>query len=326
MSRKSYRSANNLASMAAEALAMDNFSPHRQSYKRFHNCHEPPKTDSEKGASHSHSQATAPEKLSPHTSSADEGGGGEFGGADAANSGNTNEDEDNEDSEDPAVMAPSDYTVGTRCGLAGLTDNSVSALTDLELAQAAPGAPPVGEVPTVPNEPNEGGQQQEEDEDDDQDYNAVDLISESDGEDLRIERLEEANILSHITEDLDDFNILGEGSLFPGHMPYFDEQMRRMEDSNLSQEMQMYKSTDVFDSFPSAPSPPPSTPITATRRVHFDASALNAPTSITFEQEILLGCGVLDDNDDISIGSMSGYESGSRICNQTCQADLICSS
>ena len=330
MSRRSNRNANALAGLAAEALDADNFAPKRNSPKMNHNYYGHSNRKNGKGSLH----IDTLHKASPLISLvADDATNGTLGSADAANDGDMDEEEEEADDEDPAVLAPPDHANHTLDGQAGLTlrgdDFGAASPTaaakhynrgSTDLETIVPSAEPLYQTTT-------GIEQAAED--DDEGYNAVDLISESDGEDPNIEQLEEDNIINDLKDDgvdngLGDFNIFSDGSLFPGDMPYFDEQMRRMEYSNLAADMQMYKSTDTLDSFPSAPSPPPPTPTTDTRRVRFDVSALKSPNSITFDQDFLFGSSFFNEDDDSSVGSMSGYESG--CCEQalTCRADLPC--
>ncbi|KAL9127757.1 MAG: hypothetical protein Q9217_003415 [Psora testacea] len=316
MSRRPNPGANTLAGMAAEALAMDNSTPNRHSQKYYRIHYERSDLNNVKGNPSIDTEGVASGEGSSHDSSADDDGASDPTGAEANNSDNADEDED-EDSEDPAVVAPSDHAIGTRRDQTGLNSDSVSAVAYTESTHPAPRTGQIGKIPKASNQSS--GNEDQQDDDDDDDYNAVDLISDSDGEDPSIEQLEEENILNDVKDDvtlendLGDFSIFSDGSLFPGDMPYFDEQMRRMEYSDLSGDMQIYKSTEMFHSLPSAPSPPPPTPITAARRVHFDASALKSPRSHTFEQDFLSGPTFFNDNHDdddgeSSIGSMSGYE------------------
>ncbi|KAL9100377.1 MAG: hypothetical protein Q9163_004247 [Psora crenata] len=313
MSRRSHRNANALAEMAAESLAIVHFSPKKHPQKHCHTHYEQSQCNIPEPASRIRTESAPSANNSPHSLQADDDDDADGPGDTEAGNGGDLDENDDEDSEDPAAVAPSGHAVGNQCDQAGLNKDSARAVPLTEMTHSARETRRIGLVCAASSQLR-GDEEPQEDEDD-EDYNAVDLISESDGEDPSIEQLEEENILNRISGDmgtkgdLGDLNIFNDGSLFPGDMPYFDEQMRRMEYSNLSADLELYKSTDIFDSFPSAPSPPPPTPTTASRRVHFDATAFRTPNSLTYEQESLFSSALFNDDNDSSTGSMSGYES-----------------
>ena len=176
--------------------------------------------------------------------------------------------------------------------------------------------------------------------DSDDDYNRVDLISDSGEDEPSVEQVEERNIIE--SEEADDLNTapasleasggregfgLDGGLLFEDD-PFFDEQYGLVDPNNLNSEMELFKSTSMFDDVTS-PSPPSPSP----RRVHFkepilqslndsdidsdngDINVLFTPNDTPIEPS---GGGLdlggphpdLEGDDGSSVGRSSGYESG----------------
>lgn len=151
-----------------------------------------------------------------------------------------------------------------------------------------------------------------ENDDEDDIYNAVDFISDSDGENSTFEEQETAHILHDFEGDaisnLGEFNLHHDGSLFPGDMPYFADQMRRIVYSNLAENLEEEESmkSPVFGAIPSAPSPPPPSPTFAFRRVRFDPNSILTPRSTMPEVNAASSNDMCDDN--LPFSACSGFE------------------
>ena len=319
MSRKSNRNANALAGMAAEALTMDK-PKQLQSPQNDHTRSEYTRKNSAESASISQGSIHSSGSSLTRGSSTAESAIGSVEDGGSADSDDTDE-EDGNNSDEEAVIAPSGHVIHAQAGRFLLEGDIVDTVT---LPDQRP-----SNLDCTSNPIN--GIIASQDDDDDDIYNNVDLISESDGEDPDIEQQEEANIINDITDDmfpnndLGDFSIFAEGSLFPGDVPYFDEQIRQISYSIRADDVQSYSSTNAF--FRPLPSPPPPTPTTATRRVRFDASAFKSPSSTLEDKDIVLPSDLhLDYEDDSSSSGLSGYESGSTANSLTPEADhCLCS-
>ena len=197
-------------------------------------------------------------------------------------------------------------------------------------------------------------------ESDDDDYNGVDLISDSEGEEPTIERLEEKVIieseeeydcstppkLPSISDDgyrgFEGFDL--QGDLFLSDVPYFDEQIGRTDPHILAEEIAIFNSTDFSRNYYDIELPPRLTP---PRRVRFaeDVPDSDKPSAIASDTERNGNGspgvpGVMyeeegappgdhdsehEDNDSSS-GRSSGYESGYCVmrCEQSCTANNWC--
>ena len=175
---------------------------------------------------------------------------------------------------------------------------------------------------------------------DDDVYNRVDLISDSEEDEPKVEEMEERNIIE--SEEAADINAaptcfeasdgwegfeLDDG-LFLEDVPFFDEQYGRTDSNVLDSELGLFQSASIFDEMPSPLPPSPSH-----HRVRFkeprsqlsndsdmdsdnrDINVLFGPATIPVVGpggDLDLGGPYLDHegDDGSSVGSSSGYESG----------------
>lgn len=174
------------------------------------------------------------------------------------------------------------------------------------------------------------------DQSDDDDYNGVDLISDSGEEGRRVEQLEEMLIIE--SEEEYDFNAthvsqrprsissdgedrsrwpLGRG-LYWTDVPYFNDQIGRVEPSEMAIDAEIFRSTSSFQSsfqneyLGIPPSPEP-------RRVRFAEQAIppadRSRTNSVDQGERATSSHRLENLDsEDSCGNSSGYESGFALC------------
>ena len=323
MLRKSNRNINALAGMAAEALSMDHYGQ-RQSSRNDH-TRQHSHNKSTESALQAHSLNSSIGTPSSSSSALDKANGDiEDGGSD--DSDNADED-DADDSDKEAVIAPPDQASNVQAGRTLSLGGKVNAVTLADQISDYEKGMAEGSAHHNPTLDTTNGVIASQDDEDDEIYNNVDLISESDGEDPDIEQQEEANIINDVTDDmfpsndLGDFNIFADSSLFPGDVPYFDEQIRQISYSSRADDVQSYSSAETF--VRPLPSPPPPTPTTATRRVHFDTSAFKSPYTALDDEVIVFPADLHFDNEsESSSGGFSGYESGSITRTLTYKANL----
>ena len=295
-----YQSANALAGMAAEALSIDQLgqhTPRKHSHDKLHSngrANEGPHIQHP----HNNTKHSSLSSLSKDQDGTEESDDGQDADTDDA-------DEDEKDGSDKkAVLAPSDCdnpdqagpTFSMGRGLDGSTRN---------LDSSHGGSSHRGnESSNLQVDANGLGQDAD---DDEEIYNAVDDISESDGEDPGIE--EEAFMLS-------DYDMFGDGlgpydpNQYAGDVAYFDEQLRLLSYSHRAEVMESKPSTPAFHAIARMPSPPPPTPTTATRRVHFETSTLGADMPDTCGQSLTRDDVYSDEKSEHSSVSGTDIESG----------------
>ena len=190
---------------------------------------------------------------------------------------------------------------------------------------------------------------------DDEAYKGIDLINDSEEEDSDVMKEEERNIIesegddihnmpatvptsvTEVTDEWAGFDL--DHGLFSTDVSHFDEQYGRSEPSIFESEMDLFKSTSVYDDF----DPTPSVPLSLSpspRRVRFkepvshdsDSSDIvsddggldglfNSASAQTGEDVSFGGQDVDDEDDGSSLGNSSGYESGSHMLLSICEAN-----
>lgn len=289
--------------MAAEALAMDYSGQHhtpRRHTQGKHHAH-----ISTNGAPYVQSPKTQEERSPSSNSATDEDGTEESDDGQGADTDDPDEEED-DDSDKEAVLAPSDCEASDQAGpTVSIGDDAASSRQSHDSGSQS--------KPRSEREPSNlqpGGMKLVQDADDDEEiYNAVDDISESDGDDPGAE--EEALMLMDFEMSMGDGLGPYHPDQFAGDVPYFDEQLRLLSYSNRVDIIESKPSTPTLHAIARMPSPPPPTPTTATRRVHFDTSTLGADMPDPCDQGIATPHGMyLDEEYDSSSASGTGYESG----------------
>ena len=312
MSRKLNCNTNFLAGIANQALTIDT-SGRRQSRRVAHHNNEHCRDSCAEGALHTRSSAASSASTSSNGASTADSAIGDLDDG-ASTDSDKADGKDEEDGDQEAVIAPSDHAANVQAGQNILRGDNTNASLSTDHNDYRRPNPNGSSIQNFNTRTFHAIIASENDEDDDV-YNNVDLISESDGEDPDIEQQEEANIINNFTDDklhntdLGDLNIFADSGLFPGDVPYFDDQIRQISYSRRVDDLRSYSPTDNFPQ--PLPSPPPPTPITATRRVRFDASALKSPCSAINEQDALFTSSQPFDqeSDDSSVG-LSGYDCG----------------
>ena len=314
MSRKSNSSDSALVGMAAQALTIDT-SGRRHSSRTTHHNNKHSSNNHAESVLHSPTTTRSSGSTSLNNASTADSAIGDLDGDASTDSDNADE-EDGEDDDQEAVMAPSDHAIHAQAGRNILRGDNVK--DALLLIKSKNHNKSILEGFSDHKRISKASHAvvTSEDDEDDNIYNNVDLISESDGEDPDIEQTEEANIINEflgdksLGNDLDDLNLFAENSLFPGDVPYFDEQIRQISYSRRVEDLRSYSPTDAFPQ--PLPSPPPPTPTVATRRVRFDSSAVvKSPCFALNEKDVFFSSGQPfdEDSDGSSIG-LSGYDCG----------------
>ena len=351
MSPKSVRKAQAIADFRSNPLIIDHSSRHEQSKRNLPRLDYPNDTRADSAI---HTQDRGDGGSATSTSTLDDGeADGEASDGDAAEA----DEEDDGGGGDGDALAPSDYNTKGHNDQAGLTKDNTNNGVDLGGLQEL-GAPALHDQPPVtkrtkrtkPSRRSIRNSSAECDSDDV--YNKVDFISDSDEDESAVENFEDKNVndsegvneisptsatfpgaLSE-TEDWEGFDL--ESGLFLDEFPFFDEQYGRTQPSVLSSEMDIFKSTSVFEGF----SPPPQ--MRSPRRVRFKEPVfLPSDSDMVSDDEDISGLGhpsqhqsVLADeitiyrNEEIndedvysSCGSSSGYESGFDVLESICEAN-----
>lgn len=338
MARKKNSNSNSLASVAAEALAID--SPNkRQRPKRDKKDFDKSSNSSSRSANHIQTRSDTAGSISGPSSSGDDDAASDSEDAEAA--GNDDEDDEEEEDEDahPAVIALSGRAIDEVGGQAGLVTEGEN--VDLQSQKVATAAV------KKTNRSGRSSRRNSQCDSDDDDYNGVDAISDSDEEDPDVEQLEERNIIE--SEEADGTDLLPpvmmstfsdatstgwegfdyDDDLFLADVPYFDEQYGRSDPSVLASEMELFNGSGLFEGF----SPPP-LQLPSPRRVRFTTPVFprSDTSDVMSDDEDIEGLfrsrreidmmknrsqtsedgGLGDEDERSSRGSSSGYESGSR--------------
>ena len=327
MSRKLNRRAFAPIGAAPDLLEIDHTSGHQKSKRNQ------PRLDQ---LSDVHTERPNPKVASEHGGSdsscgtpSDDDADGDVSNADASEP----DDESEEDGEDDA-FAPSDHAIekhGDQAGHLSRSDFDREPTFDRKQSNNPSTSKSKSKIIKASGTAGDS---------DDDVYNRVDLISDSGEDEPNLEQLEERNIIE--SEEADNVNTTPasveasdgwegfeiDNGLLLDDVPFFDEQYGRTDSNILDSELALFQSTNLFDQIPS-PSPTPPSP----RRVHFeepltqssgdsDVDSDNRGINVLFSpistpvvpsgRDLDSGGPYLDheDDDESSVGSSSGYESG----------------
>ena len=339
MAHKSIRKGREAASVAPDPIAIHHL-PRQERPKRAYHQEEPQTNTDTNNKIQTKRQKRGTEGGSARSSSGDNGEDADISDTDA-----TDADEEDNDDEDSDALAPSDYAIKRLGDQTGLTQNNGDHIGGLSrkttITSPRSGAPNL--VPSGTLKPIAETQSEECDSDDEY-YKGVDLISDTEEGESDIEKSEEKDIIqsrednissvpatafTSATDASDDwagFDL--DDDLLSTSMSHFDEQYDGGDLGILESELEIFRSASIYEHFiplPSLARSPTPTP----RRVRFKESVtptyddsdiisndedlqslFNNATTMPFKDQSFASQEVTNEDDDESVGSSSGYESG----------------